>query len=84
MTDIITFDIDGAEAHVLEAALAIYRDRLTAARSLGDPAREMASLMDPIAARVQLRLNDALYGKGEPPEPDWLGDHHVYPKGPGR
>ena len=37
MSDSITFDIDGSEAHVLEAALALYRGSLDKARDLGGP-----------------------------------------------
>jgi hypothetical protein len=69
--DTITLDIDGAEAHVLEAALAIYRGELDAMRHLGGPALDAAVTMDPIARRVQAKLHDALYGSGEPLEPDW-------------
>jgi hypothetical protein len=69
--DLIRLNLDGAEAHVLEAALAIYRRELTAARDLGGPAQEVASLMDRPAARVQAKLHDLLYGGDEIPEPDW-------------
>jgi hypothetical protein len=71
MSDLLGLVIDGAEAHVLEAALAVYRGELHKARGLGGPATEAAALMDPIAARVQARLHDELYGKGEAVEPDW-------------
>lgn len=79
------FPIDGSEAHVLEAALAIYRSQLDDARALGGPALDAAATLDPIAARVQARLHDHIYGAGEPVEPDWgLGDHFVFPAGVGR
>lgn len=71
MSDTIDITIDGAEAHVLEAALAAYRSELHSARNLGGPATEAVALMDPIAQRVQAKLHDALYGSGEPVEPDW-------------
>lgn len=64
-------EIDGAEAHVLMAALAIYRNELSKARDLGGPALEAAALMDPIAARVQAKVHDALFGGDEPVEPEW-------------
>ena len=93
MPDTIAFTIDGAEAHVLEAALAIYRQELTEAKALGGPALDAAVLMDGAASRVQAKLHDLLYGSDEPVEPDWsmpegadpitaakalfAGDHHV-------
>lgn len=90
-SDRIVFDLDPAEAHVLEAALAIYRGQLDEARHLGGPARDAAHVMDPIALRVQMRLVDRLYRTGDVPEPDWslpesadAGDHYVYPNGVGR
>ena len=70
-SDLIAFDLDPAEAHVLEAALAIYRGQLDEARRLGGPALEAAVVMDPVALRVQMRLVDRLYGTGDIPEPDW-------------
>ena len=70
-SELIAFDLDPAEAHVLEAALAIYRGALDEARHLGGPATEAAAVMDPIAQRVQMRLVERLYGTGDVPEPDW-------------
>ena len=70
-SDLIAFDLDAAEAHVLEAALAIYRGALDEARHLGGPAQDAAAIMDPIALRVQMRLVERLYGTGDVPEPDW-------------
>lgn len=72
MNDALELVIDGAEAHVLEAALVIYRQALHDARDLGGPAQEAAALMDPITARVQAKLHDLLYGTDEAPEPNWL------------
>lgn len=80
----IPFEVDAAEAMVLEAALAMYRRGLDDAKQLGGLALDAAATMDPIAQRVQMRLHDRLYGSGDPPEPEWLGDHHIYPAGVGR
>lgn len=82
---------DASEVIVLVAALALYRADMARCRRLGGDALEEADLLDPIAARVQARVYEALYGTDEPVEPDWsldtddfAGDHHVYPAGVGR
>ena len=66
--------IDVPEAQILEAALAIYRNQLHHARDLGGDARDAAHVMDPIAARVQGKVHEALYAP-ELPKHYHLSDH---------
>lgn len=65
-------DIDGAEAHVLTAAIALYRGILAEGVQLGGEAADMAVIFDPIASRVEAKVLDLLYGPDvEPAEPEW-------------
>lgn len=85
MTDTLHLPMDGAEAHVLEAALVIYRDRLTESKALGGAALDAAVLLDGPAARVQARLHALLYAvrfdgegvvtTGEYPDPEVVPYH---------
>ena len=70
--------LDGAEAHIVLTALGMYEERLAKTAVLGGYAAETSELLAPIARRVSYRLTDQMFPEDEP---DWQGDHHVYPAG---
>lgn len=81
-TDRLILELDGAEAHVLEAALSLYRASLAHGLHLGGIAGDTARTLDPVAIRVTAKLLDLLYPDltADSPMPDLsLGDHHLYP-----
>lgn len=71
MTDIVLV-LDGAEAAVVDAALAEYRGALLRADAKGGVAAEMAQTMGPVANRVARALHLQMYGLDEADEPTWL------------
>ncbi len=54
MTDDITLTLDGAEAHIIAAALAVYRRMLSERWADGE-------LFDRIATRAEAKLETAMY-----------------------
>lgn len=69
MNDSITITLDGAEAHVVAAALASYRKMLDRAGP------DLSVLLDRIALRAEHKLADEMYGGADLA----LGDHYLYP-----
>lgn len=69
MNDIITLELDGAEAHIVAAALASYRKLLERTEP------DFLSVLDPIARRAEAKLADQMYGGADLA----AGDHYLRP-----
>jgi|GEM_PF-1757769 len=67
--DHITITLDGAEAHVVAAALGAYRKLLERTEP------DLSVLLDRIALRAEHKLADAMYGGADLA----VGDHYLYP-----
>ena len=65
--DTITITLDGAEAHVIAAALASYRKLLERTEP------DLSVLLDRIASRAEAKLADAMYGGADLA----AGDHYA-------